>query len=40
MQEQKSAILFPLNIKILDHENEIFKPAMKDFMLADFCYVE
>jgi len=33
MQQQND---IPSNIKISDPENEIFKPALKDYLLADF----
>jgi hypothetical protein len=45
MQEQNDIpkhtilkLIFPLNIKILDRESEIFKPALKDHLLAEFFY--
>jgi hypothetical protein len=30
----------PSNIKISDHEGEIFKSPLKDYLLCDFCSVQ
>jgi hypothetical protein len=35
MQQQNG---IPYNITISDPESEIFKPALKDYLLADFFY--
>jgi hypothetical protein len=35
---QKPTMLFPSNIEILNHDINVFKPAMKDYLLAHSFY--